>query len=272
MAGKIGKLIVQNILRAQEPAVRPQLEPPPLPADHPRVYLTQDALAYLRQPQTCIYLGRRYGLTPQAPAEGLLDDVVSGAKPPRADSLAEGMNWLAGQMGTVAALRHLAECYSRLDDVDPRVGEELARLAPLAAGRVLVTVVAEDDVLTYSEDRPALTAALSDLLEYPWIVLGAERKADTTFYLQMRNVSRRLGMQQRPVFVVDPRPEEEVANEWPRAALRHVGLTPTLYGRAQKGSTSGHSPPSGPHDSPFAVVPASLRRMPPHVPPAPLLE
>ncbi len=280
VAGTIGKLIVQNIRRDREPATLRQPEPPPLPADHPRVHLTLDALAYIRQPQTCIYLGRRYGLTPQAPAEGLLDGVVLGAKPPRVASLAEGTGWLASQMGTVAAQRHLAERYSRLDEVDPRAGEELVSLASLAAGRMLVTgsysariqnalgpaltvvhgdrqidgrlvpgqsrrphllmlhgsehdlqnaMVAEDDVLTYSVHRPALTATLSDLLEYPWVVLGAGRKTDSTFHLLLRNVSGRLGMQQRPVFVVDPRPEEEVANEWPRAALRHVGLTPAQF-------------------------------------------
>ena len=55
--------------------------------------------------------------------------------------------------------------------------------------------------------------------------LGYDKEADTTFRLLANNVCRQLGMAQRPIFVVDPRPEEEVTNEWPKAALRHVGLT-----------------------------------------------
>ncbi len=281
VAGKIGVLIVQNIQRAQKSPVPRQPEPPPLPPEDPRVHLTLAALAHIRRPQTCTYLGRRYGLTPQAPAPGLLEGVELGAEPPPVDSLAQAMNWLAGQMGMKAAQHLLAERYSRLDDVAPGVGEELATLARLAAGRVLVTgsysarihralgpaltvihgdrqadgrltpgltrrahllmlhgseqdfqnaLVAEDDVATYSEHRPALTAVVSDLLaSYPWIVLGAERRTDSTFHLQLRNVCRKLEMEQRPVFVVDPRCEEEVASEWPRAALRHVRLTPAQF-------------------------------------------
>ncbi len=280
VAGKIGMLIVQNIQAAQETGRPQKPEPPPLPPADPRVHHTLAALARIRQPQTCIYLGRRYGLTPHAATPDLLNDLELGAEPPPAGSLAEAMDWLAGQIGMVAARRHLAERYSRLDEGAPRVAEELETLAALPAGRVVVTgsysariqnalgphlrvihvdgqvdgkltpgltgrahllmlhgsehdfqnaLVAEDDILTYSEHRPALTAAVSHLLTYPWIVLGAERKTDSTFHLQLRNVSRKLGMQQRPIFVVDPRSEEEVANEWPRAALRHVGLTPAQF-------------------------------------------
>ncbi len=239
------------------------------------------ASAFLRQPDTCVYLGRRYGLTPHSPVTfRQLEGPAVGSESPEDGSLGEAVSWLAGQVGRSAAQRHLAERYSYLDEVAPEVGKELTTLATLAAGRVLVTgsysariqntigpaltvvqtdrqaaprrktgrsqrthlvllhgseqdfqsaMVLENEVATYRDHRPSLTATVSELLENPWVVLGAERRADTTFHLLADSVCQRLGMLQRPLFVVDPRPEQEVAREWPQVALRHVRMTPMQF-------------------------------------------
>lgn len=261
-----------------------QAVPPPQWEPHrnvPRAEVARGASALgflLKKEETCIYLGRRYGLTPQSPVSPeLLGSVALGVQPPIADSLSEAMGWLAGQVGMAAARRYLAEQYGSLDKVGSEIVSELTDLASVSPGRTFVTgsysariqnalgpaltivqgdgqlgrspshrssnraqllmlhgseqdfqnaLVAKDDVLTYREHRPALAEAVSDLLLSPWIVLGAEKEADSTFHLLTSNVSRKLGEQQRPLFVIDPRPEEVVENEWPRAALRHVRLTP----------------------------------------------
>jgi len=247
----------------------------------PEVKQAASALALLKQVETCIYLGCRYGLTPQSPVSPeLLGSFPLGVKPPTVDSLSAAMSWLAGKVGMMAARRHLADHYASLDEVGSEVVPELNDLAAVAAGRTFVTgsysariqnalgpaltivhddkqlghglshgrsqrahllrlhgseqdfqnaLVSKDNVLTYSEHRPALAKAVSDLLLYPWIILGAEEKADSTFHLLVSNVSRKLEMQQRPLFVIDPRPEDEVVNEWPRPALRHIRLTPAEF-------------------------------------------
>jgi len=255
------------------------------PQDAPRTEVARAALALalLKKVETCIYLGRRYGLTPQSPVSpALLGSLALGVKPLEADSLSEAMSWLARRVGLAAARQHLADQYASLDEVGSEVATELNDLASVAAGRTFVTgsysariqnalgpaltvihgdpqlghglprsrsqrahllmlhgseqdfqnaLVSRDDVLTYGEHRPALARAVSNLLSSPepWIVLGAEEEADSTFHLLVGNASRKLEMQQRPLFVVDPRPEDDVINEWPQVALRHVRLTPAEF-------------------------------------------
>ena len=86
-------------------------------------------------------------------------------------------------------------------------------------------MVLETNVLNYRTRRPDLAAAMSTLLRETWVVLGADKRADTTFHMLLADVCGRLGMPQRPIFVVDPRPEHEVALDWPAEALRHVRMT-----------------------------------------------
>jgi hypothetical protein len=275
----VANIIYVNQPGEPEPRPEPVGPPPRLEAD-PRPEVTRAALAFLEQADTCIYLGHRYGLTPQSPVPPGLFSTSWGARPPAAESLSAAMSWLEMRIGMEAACRHLADHFGSLDKVDPEVGAELKQLAAVAPGRTFVTgcytarlqnalgpsitivqrdeqigrglmhrsatrahllmlhgseqdfqnaLVARDDVLTYSEHRPALAKAVSDLLSFSWIVLGADEKADGTFHLLVGNVCRHLGMRQRPIYVVDPRPEHEVDNEWPKAALRHVRLAPAEF-------------------------------------------
>lgn len=279
--GWVKNLIINGGEPAAEPSQIRSANPPPLAPGQPAPAVLHPALTALHQPETCVYLGCRYGLTPHSPVSAeFLASRELGIEPPKVDSLSAAMGWLAGQIGMTAARRHLAEHYASLDEVAPEVAEELDVLASLAAGRTLVTgsysaqiqnalgpaltvihcdpqvdrgwtqgrskrahllmlhgseqdfqnaLVAEDDVLSYSQRCPALAEAVSNLLSSTWFILGAEQKADTTFRLLVRHASVKLGAQPPPIFVVDPRPENEVANDWPRAALRHVCMTPSDF-------------------------------------------
>ena len=91
-------------------------------------------------------------------------------------------------------------------------------------------LVAQDDVAEYQENGAALSAAAVDqLLQSVWVVLGARRATDATFLMMARRVSKGLGEMPRPIFVVDPRPLDEVSREWPKGALRHIRMTPGAF-------------------------------------------
>ncbi len=90
-------------------------------------------------------------------------------------------------------------------------------------------MVVEEHVLNYRKRRAVFTRKLSKLLHERWIVLGADKRTDTTFHMLMSDVCDDVGPSQRPIFVVDPRPEHEVAHDWPREALRHVRMTPREF-------------------------------------------
>lgn len=87
----------------------------------------------------------------------------------------------------------------------------------------------KNTILNFVLYRQGLADTLSRLLRDPWIVLGAEEEEDRTFYSFCNAVSCDLGHNQRPIFVVDPRPEETVAAEWPREALRHLRMSPARF-------------------------------------------
>ena len=95
-------------------------------------------------------------------------------------------------------------------------------------------LVAQDDVASYGDHRGRLAAVVEELLTSPWVALGASRATDATFLLMVRSVSRSLGSQPPPIYVIDPRTNEEVAREWPREALRHLRMTPAQFLKAAK--------------------------------------
>lgn len=278
--GQVHQLMVQLVSDVSSPLKQAshRIESP---TSDPRPDLTSAALVALSRRETCIYVGRRYGLTPHARLSWRpLEEGAYRAPAPGYGPLCEAMSLLFQDSGRDAAARNLAEVYGRLDQVEPEAEAELEKLAPLVAGHLLATgsysariqralgpdlTVAQTDqqataglfrsaskrarllmlhgsehdfanalldkntIRSFSRCRPEIAASLSALLRETWIVLGADAEEDQTFNSVCNVVSGDLGSYQRPIFVVDPRPEETVAAEWPREALRHLRMSPARF-------------------------------------------
>lgn len=277
--GHVEKLVIQ-LPRRHLPREWPPVATQSPAGTDSRPDITRAAIAALQEPTTCLYLGRRYGLTPHSRLSWQpFEESALGALAPGGGTLCEAMSWLARQVGQEKAARDLSGFYSELDLIEPDAEQELSLLSRLAGhvfatgsysariqtalGRNLTVVQNENQagwgplrattqratllllhgseqdfqnallgktaVHSFPKHRPKLSERLNELLREIWIVLGTDEKADATFHLAASNVSCDLGLQQRPIFVVDPRPEEEVAIEWPREALRHVRMTSAQF-------------------------------------------
>lgn len=260
------------------------------------------ALAKIRLPETRIYLGARYGFTPQTYISPAQVELLMGARPTsdHHEPFSNVAHRLANIEGRPALEIRLGDIYEELEQVAETALEELALLRPVAAGKAFVTsaysrriadtfdnlTIVDDEagvpnvllsatskktyllmlhgqqtklknaLLTSSEiafekNRPGLSRLLRELLiEGPWIVLGHEEAADGNFFQVCWDVCQHLEDQQRPIFVVDSRPPELVAMEWPRKALRHIRMRPLeflqlLSSEGDSADSPAVSPPPG---------------------------
>jgi len=119
------------------------------------------ALALLHTAQPRIYLGARYGLTPQTYISPEKAHAFLGMNTGRKvhEPFCDVARMLAKTIGLSALKQAFAEKYEEMEDVAPEAREELSLIEPIATGKVLVTG-------SYSSDLVAnfsrLTTAFDD--------------------------------------------------------------------------------------------------------------
>lgn len=104
-------------------------------------------------------------------------------------------------------------------------------------------LLTRDAVEGFEEERQRLAPLVKSLLrEKPWVILGCQSQDDVTFLRLCRDVSKKLGVRQRPIFVVDPGETEELYPHWHREPLRHVRMSVEEFLLAAANSQGASSP------------------------------
>jgi S1-C subfamily serine protease len=227
------------------------------------------AIALLAEEHAALYLGARYGLTPhtRVSARALFGPTASSTATGTLAALAERRRSQVGpalveqtfatrypdletpapgaadEISRLGALglptTHITGAYSErivqaistgavviATDSDSQFQPPLVIMLHGRASAPNAALLYETDVEAYPQRRPRIAQRIRDLMRHPIVAIGATREEDRTFLSLCRAASAD-GI--APIYVVDPRPLDDVRDDWYPAPVRHVGTTPAFF-------------------------------------------
>lgn len=125
---------------------------------------TRDALACIREQQTNIYLGARYGLTPQTYISPQQAGILLGGRVEKDfhEPFCDVAHRLGNNSGKPRLVQRFSDHYRELEKLAPAALEELSLLQPFSAGKVLVTssysthLVSSFDSVSIADDEASV--------------------------------------------------------------------------------------------------------------------